>query len=234
MFAHVPTLPSIAHDWQRPEQSEWQQTPSKQKPLLQPAAVGAGAARFDQRRELSARARAAASARAAARLSGNLSGGARASPPPPAQPPSASANASAIPARVMMKPETLDMLQPASGISAFGRRTAALKPARRTCEHPYPSAIDCYGVEILTSSNSAIVFGTIDVGPGGTRRQRADSGLTVVNHRAVEEGRDEHVVPGPDDLELHRVPGVRGGDRAGRDLAAGAGRAGVPPGSWFL
>ena len=33
------------------------------------------------------------------------------------------------------------------------------------------------------------------------------------------------LLPVPDDLDLHRVPGVRGGGRAGRDLAAGAGRA---------
>jgi hypothetical protein len=34
-LVHVPTLPSTAHDWQSPEQSERQQTPSEQKPLLQ-------------------------------------------------------------------------------------------------------------------------------------------------------------------------------------------------------
>jgi hypothetical protein len=37
-LVHVPTLPSTAHDWQSPEQSERQQTPSEQKPLLQSAA----------------------------------------------------------------------------------------------------------------------------------------------------------------------------------------------------
>src|SRR6185503_6241764 len=37
-LVQVPTLPSTAHDWHDPEQSERQQTPSKQKPLLQSAA----------------------------------------------------------------------------------------------------------------------------------------------------------------------------------------------------
>src|SRR6187551_38787 len=35
-FMHVPTLPNSAHDWHRPAHSDRQQTPSKQKPLLQP------------------------------------------------------------------------------------------------------------------------------------------------------------------------------------------------------
>src|SRR5262252_4754573 len=37
-FVQVPTLPGWLHDWHIPEQSERQQTPSKQKPLLQSAA----------------------------------------------------------------------------------------------------------------------------------------------------------------------------------------------------
>ena len=38
-FMHVPMLPGCPHDWQRPEQSDRQQTLSKQKPLLQSAAA---------------------------------------------------------------------------------------------------------------------------------------------------------------------------------------------------
>jgi hypothetical protein len=43
-FMQVPTPPGCAHDWQRPEQSDRQQTPSKQNPLLQSPAVVHGAA----------------------------------------------------------------------------------------------------------------------------------------------------------------------------------------------
>jgi hypothetical protein len=52
---------------------------------------------------------------------------------------------------VMLEQGTLDMLQPVSGICAFGGRTPALKDARRSREHAYRSAIDSYRVEILTS-----------------------------------------------------------------------------------
>src|SRR6185436_17504928 len=38
-FMQLPALPGCAHDWQRPEQSERQQTLSKQKPLLQSSAI---------------------------------------------------------------------------------------------------------------------------------------------------------------------------------------------------
>jgi hypothetical protein len=91
--------------------------------------------------------------------------GSRASPPPPVHPPSATASgsatvsASATPALVILEPTALDMLRPASGISAFGRPRAALKPACRGCERAYACALDCQGVEILTSSYSAIVLG---------------------------------------------------------------------------
>src|SRR4029079_12995632 len=42
-FMQLPALPGCAHDWQRPEQSERQQTLSKQKPLLQSSAIAQAA-----------------------------------------------------------------------------------------------------------------------------------------------------------------------------------------------
>src|SRR6185436_1039709 len=42
-FMQLPTLPGCAHDWQRPEQSERQQTLSKQKALLQSSAIAQAA-----------------------------------------------------------------------------------------------------------------------------------------------------------------------------------------------
>src|SRR6185503_333836 len=38
VFMQVPTLPGWLHDWHMPAQSDRQQTPSKQKPLLQSSA----------------------------------------------------------------------------------------------------------------------------------------------------------------------------------------------------
>ena len=60
---------------------------------------------------------------------------------------------------------TLDMRATplVAGKACLGRRERPLKHARRTCERAYRRRRErCaggYGVEILTSSNSAIVFG---------------------------------------------------------------------------
>ena len=62
---------------------------------------------------------------------------------------------------MLLNPKPSTLREPASGIRAFGGLRRALKPARRTCERPYPPAIGCYGVEILTSSRSAIGKGRV-------------------------------------------------------------------------
>ena len=59
---HVPTLPGCAHDWHRPAQSDRQQMPSKQKPLLQSVGVGAGGADLARPASIGAAAAAAAAA----------------------------------------------------------------------------------------------------------------------------------------------------------------------------
>jgi hypothetical protein len=115
MFAQVPTLPSIAHDWQRPEQSEWQQTPSEQKPLLHaPSVVHAPPA------SISAASCPPAAAPPCPPPPPPLPPppnptGSRDSPPPP-QPQITTANAKANPAAVLLEPKPFDMLDPVSGI----------------------------------------------------------------------------------------------------------------------
>jgi hypothetical protein len=132
-LVHVPTLPSTAHDWQAPEQSERQQTPSEQKPLLQSPAV-----RHSPPASASASCpRDGAPAVPVERPSPPLPDAPNISPPPPHAP---HASATTKPATMLLERTNLAMHRSVSGIRALGRRMALLKDERWTCERAYRSS----------------------------------------------------------------------------------------------